>query len=216
MKIVLYDPNRPPNMRGLDTIRAHPWDTSAASPGERYIDLKEHPDMVEEALADLQGCRDHPTSDALVQLILDINGHSSVLETNDFLFRCPADNSRDHASDWMNNFLHLVVGRLMILYRDQGTNTTPGAIDMLGQSLAHHQGAFKRDAPFCIHMSPVATWFVDLPDQPVGQILVVDFWAWGNGADDTMCNLGVAVDGLHHAISSFNASQGSRKKTTSP
>ncbi len=185
-------------------IRLHPY--------LEYYNLKENPALIRAVLEDFRAFDEDANVQLFYSFIEWINGDESILETNDCAFRppCPFDQSflgsQAHTDRNYRKVLS-ATGRVMILYRRLELNIDNASATYLGQSLL--TGLVNIDVDFidgCVAFASVPQIFVNLPVPNLGQVVMLQFWSYGDTEQETMDNLGRLFNNLFTVTRNFNES----------
>jgi hypothetical protein len=180
--------------------RLHPY--GAGATGQTgHVDLRAHPELIETALEDFVPFAQRAATRAFYDLLREVNGPASHLETSDCAYRAP----KPHQDP--NSPLALcTVGRLYVLFRDLRLNCIGTQVEWLcGKLMAHlnetdptltaAQGvvAFTRVRILYTALSRGA-WrpegFEAEPNDPGhGEQVMLSFFAYGNTEDEVDANL---------------------------
>ncbi|WP_212032200.1 hypothetical protein [Bradyrhizobium sp. JYMT SZCCT0428] len=180
--------------------RAHPY--AHDDPAHCCIDLRSHPELTEETLADFKPYADRGAVQRLYGLVRWLNGADSIFETNDSAFQAPPypNPQRDQFKRDLQ-----VMGRLTFFFRDLRINTRPAMIDWLCESLEEQIALQQRTLQFgCISYARFPHYFAALDGNPFetadGDALALKFWAWGNTDEEVFENLDMLFDGMRGAL----------------
>ena len=180
----VYEHNDPDSLRP----RAHPWTDGESNPAHKYYDFRARPELIRSSIEDLQEWGTYPATETFYRLLEWLNGPESVLESNDCAFNGASINTSSECSKHLQ-----CSGRLMILYRDLASNTSPEQMSWLTNATAHAvreiDPAFEWGA---IGATITSVRFSTLPGPPErqqGQQLMLSFWAWGEDEPEAMTNL---------------------------
>lgn len=172
-------------------IRTHPWDQTEHDPRQRYVDFKQHPELIPETLVDFHPWRHLPEVEEFFELIRWLNGPDSVLETNDCGFRGPHPNEKKDQPRTNIELPFRATGRVMVLYRhlelnvsDTHTERLVGAIERYAKQI--DPGWTK--GVIGIAFAPVRYETISPPAH--GRQVSVGWWLWGESEADVMAGLG--------------------------
>ena len=178
----VYEHSDPDSM----SPRSHPWVDSASNPAHRYYNFRSSPELIRSSIEDMLEWSAYPATETFYRLLEWLNGPESVFESNDCAFSGAAVNTHDSTRLQCS-------GRLMILYRDLASNTSPEQMHWLTNAAAH---ALRRTDPAfeggVIGATIMSVRFTTLPGPPErqrGQQLMLSFWAWGEQEPEVMTNL---------------------------
>jgi hypothetical protein len=180
----VYEHNDPDSLRP----RAHPWTDGESNPAHQYYDFRARPELIRSSIEDLQEWRAYTATETFYRLLEWLNGPESALESNDCAFSGATANTGSDLSKRLQ-----CSGRLMILYRDLASNTSPEQMHWLTNGAAHAMSAV--DPAFewgAVGATITSVRFTTLPGPPErqrGQQLMLSFWAWGDDEPDVMTNL---------------------------
>lgn len=164
--------------------RTHPWTCAEYDMSLKYYDFKEFPNLITEVLEDFKQWDHFPAVQTFYGLLRWINGRHSLFESNDCAFKFPDPNTNPHFDKKLQS-----AGRLMILFRNVLLNLTIAHTNWLKENIFSFLK--KRDTAFnwgVIGISVASTQFL-VGDNPVGQIVVLRFWSFGNTDNEVMRNL---------------------------
>jgi len=179
--------------------RAHPWTDAASNSGSRYHDFKARPELVRTSVEDFTPWQGSAAVETFYRLLDWLNARDGAFESNDCAFTGPDDNP-DPA------FLKAqeCSGRVMILYRDLPTNLALLHVERLESAVQRHLA--KIDPEFewgAVGTTIMRTQYVTLPLPEEGQLgfqLMLSFWAWGDGPEETMAHLERVFVNLSRAL----------------
>lgn len=178
----VYEHSDPASM----TPRSHPWVDSESNPAHRYYNFRSSPELIRSSIEDMQEWNAYPATETFYRLLEWLNGPESVFESNDCAF------SGATASTQAPKRLQCS-GRLMMLYRDLTSNTSPEQVLWLtnaaAQALNQLDPAFEDGAIGATIMSVRFTTLPGPQERQRGQQLMLSFWAWGEQEPEAMTNL---------------------------
>jgi hypothetical protein len=192
---VYYDPDRV-----YPGSRLHPY--APGAPGQTgHVDLKVHPERIESDLEDFVPFAHRAATHAFYDLLRELNGPTSHLETSDCAYRAP----KPHHDP--NSALALcAIGRVYVLFRDLRLNCIDAQVTWLcgklmailkeiDPTLSGAQGvvAFTRVKILYTALSK-GEWrtegFEAAPNDPGhGEQVVLSYFAYGNTEDQVDENL---------------------------
>ena len=123
----------------------------------RYVDFREHPELIESTLEDFRPFERHNATRRFYAMLKWINGSTFELETNDCLLRSPQGN----ASLMEIPIRHQIQGRVTVLFRDYRLNTSEPMISWFTDSCAAdslQKIADLRSGPLGIADGLTASW----------------------------------------------------------
>jgi hypothetical protein len=168
--------------------RRHPYEGAEADSGAKYYDFRQHPELIETSLEDFLPFAHFPAIQRFYGMLGWTNGPTSRLETNDCLLSAPAANLSSEL-----RATHQICGRLMVIFRDYVLNVHEPAISWFGRTMETRLRT--KDTGFvlgAVGYSRQPTLFLKLADQnepAEGYSVVLRFWAWGIGIEDSFRNL---------------------------
>lgn len=173
----------------LGDVRSHPWTTASGDTSCRYHDFTTTPALIRTSLEDFLPWVRYPAIERFYLLLEWLNdGTASLFESNDCEFTGPHSNEHP-AMDKAQQ----CTGRVMVLFRALHRNTLAGEVEALS-TLLHRELALL-DPGFeygIIGTTCVPTRYLKLlasGQPPLGEQLMLSFWAWGETELDTMTNL---------------------------
>jgi hypothetical protein len=181
-------------------VRAHPWTRAEGDAAHRYVDFREHPELIRTSLEDLRPWADHAFTEAFYRLIEWLNGPESLLESNDCAFSGVQPNDSPHSARRLQ-----ASGRLMVLFRHLPSNTRPDRIGELTERVARALSASGQDLEAVVGVSIVEVLYTALPGPPErrrGQQLMLSFWAWGDDEAQVFGNVDRTLGHLTEALRS--------------
>jgi hypothetical protein len=173
--------------------RSHPWTSATTDSTSRYYDLKQSPSLIRSALEDFVPWSDYPAIEGIFALLEWLNAGVGDYETNDCEFTGPMANEVVAL-----DFPHMCSGRIMLLFRDLARNQSFDDVDHLSKQL--HVALANIDPLFeagVVATTIVPVHYRDLPEPQLGWQLMVSFWAFGDGTQDSMSNLARLIANLH-------------------
>ena len=174
--------------------RSHPWrDTPGGGP--RYFDLSTNPEHIRNSLEDFKPWARYSAIEAFYKLLERLNHKTSPLESNDCAFEGPQRNENRIVAKALE-----CSGRVMVLFRALARNTKAGEVEWLKNAL--HHALRPLDPNFqsgMVGTTIIPVSYLALPD-PIGQELMISFWAWGNTEDENMQNLARLLKNLTLAL----------------
>lgn len=191
----VYEHNDPDSLRP----RAHPWTDGESDPAHKYYDFRARPELIRSSIEDLQEWGAYPATETFYRLLEWLNGPESAFESNDCAFSGATANTSPQYPKRLQ-----CSGRLMILYRDLASNTSPGQMHWLTNATAH--AVRKIDPAFewgAVGVTITSVRFTTLPGPPErqrGQQLMLSFWAWGEDEPEVMTNLDRTFHNLTAAL----------------
>ncbi len=192
---VYYDSDRV-----YQTVRLHPYTGSTAGQ-TGHVDLKAHPELITSAMEDFVPFAHRAATQAFYQLLRELNGPASYLETSDRAYRPPKPRSDAHSPLALSAY-----GRLYVLFRDLRLNCVPSQAPWLcGKLMAifdesdpslSAQGVVGFTQVRILHTAlSRGEWlaggqFECADDDPgYGDHLMLSFFAYGNTDDEVDENL---------------------------
>ena len=189
---------------GLElTPRSHPWTSAVEDTTCRYYDFRSSPELIRSCLEDYTPWNKYAAIQDFYALLERLNHPRSPLESNDCELTGPSANLDGEVRKSLQ-----CSGRLMVLYRNTEFNIVKQRIAWLRMAL-HHQLA---------HLDPKFQWGVigttlvpvrylalDAEEVPLGQQLMISFWAFGNSEAETMLSLGRIFKNLTQALREVSA-----------
>jgi hypothetical protein len=170
--------------------RQHPWTEANHDSRGRYYDFKTNPELIPLVLEDLKPYEGYAAVRTFYDLLAEVNGPTSNLETNDISFRGPSQNvSDDFAKDLQ------CMGRLAVLFRELDRNC---AEDDVSWFMARSLAFFWNETPALQwgHVK-VSTWdhlFSAIGKE--GVVVLFRFWAWGDSDYEAMANLDIVLHNM--------------------
>ena len=113
--LVYTDPNLQKRYNRLP--RQHPWGRTEKTPGDCYVNFRDHPELIADTLEDLRQFHDTPLEQTIISFISWANGSDSVFETNDFGLGSIRKNDSGRSQLALENW-----GRVTLLFRDLKLN----------------------------------------------------------------------------------------------
>lgn len=205
----IYEHSDPGSLRP----RSHPWTDGESDPAHKYYDFRTRPELIRSSIEDFLEWSAYPATETFYRLLEWLNGAESALETNDCAFSgATANTSPRHPKRLQCS------GRLMILYRDLASNTSPEQMHWLTNGAAHAMSAgdpaFEWGAVGATMTSVRFTTLPGPPEQQQGQQLMLSFWAWGKDEPEVMANLDRTFRNLTVALRQI--SDAIRRPSTAP
>jgi hypothetical protein len=179
--------------------RSHPWSTSAGDLSHRYYDFRVAPELIPVVLEDFRPWGAHAAVRSFYGLLAWINGPASPFESNDCAFDGPEENA-DRAFDKRLQ----CGGRLGVLFRDLGLNTSERAISLWIERIHHELRALEPDFEWgAVGTTRQRVDYLELPEgRAEGWQLLLSFWAWGDDEAEVFENLGRVITALCYALES--------------
>jgi hypothetical protein len=200
-------------------IRTQPWTTSERDENEKYHDFRSYPALVSEVLEDYKIWDHHDSVKRFYELIEWINSENSSFESNDCAFKGPSENNQ---REKFNKKL-VCSGRLMLFFRSLELNLsieseefaarsektpTDYSANLLFEWLVNRSlqliGPLDSEAIWtCLALEIYTAFYTNAPvreDKKFGHQVSYEFWAWGDDEQETMQNLGIAVETLSRCL----------------
>jgi hypothetical protein len=172
-------------------IRAHQWDYAEHDQRHRYVDFKEHPELIEETLIDFHPWRHFVEIGEFYDLIRWLNGPESVLETNDCAFHGPHPNDRrDHPRKDLD-LPWRADGRVMVLWRELRLNRSRHSTDWLGGAIQHYAKFTDQEWTEGVLGLAFADIRLDgITPNTVGRQISIQWWLWEETEARVMAGFG--------------------------
>ncbi|MER9270465.1 hypothetical protein [Mesorhizobium sp. M0643] len=185
--------------RNQDMRRQHPWSVQSSNPGNRYVDFKQRPDLIESALEDLQPIAGSVAANAATDFLRWVNSDTSVFETNDFGMRPLKPNRSGISSSSLELY-----GRLSILFRDLkknvGQNQPFEFGNRLSESIRINDPEFKQACWSWSLWPHQFTALSGLREPATGNCLLMSYWAWGDSEAEVHRNFARSLTNLRAAL----------------
>ncbi len=180
--------------------RSHPWSTGAGDITHRYHDFRARPELIPLVLEDFRPWDSCEAIRSFYGLLSWLNGDASRFESNDCAFVGPEENVDAGFGKRLQ-----CSGRLGVLFRDLGVNTSEAAIRRLIADLHARLRRLEPDFAWgAIGTTRLRVHYLDLPKgRAEGFQVLISFWAWGDDAPEVLDNLARVVSAMREALESI-------------
>jgi hypothetical protein len=187
--LVYYENSTPPP-------REHPWQGAESGNDAAYHNFVERPDLISTVLENFKPHADWGAIQTFYELLRWLNGPISPFETNDcgLMDPCVDPNAPDLIRPRFETDPLKIYGRLAVLYRDLGRNTSPQHVSWLKKCIFDGLGQRVEDFPAAVSISDWPHWFIAL-DKP-GHVVLLQYWSWGSDTAQAVHNL----DGIYQSL----------------
>ncbi|MCP9269846.1 hypothetical protein M5U04_17610 [Xenorhabdus sp. XENO-1] len=185
--------------------RSQPWGKTVDAVREgQYYNFRKNPELIETCLEDFYPYSEKKAVQDFYSFLKWINSEESVLESTDCLLSGAPSASHD-----VRLFLctHLLNGRFEFFVRDYQINAMKESViwtfDKLSLYLQLEGAEFKKGL-FRVELL-ITDYIISTEEQLTGYRFCIQFYAYGNGLDDTWRSLACTFENLFKAIRRLNA-----------
>ncbi len=182
--------------------REHPWTVSTANPDWKYYDFKTNCDLIPQVLEDYKRWENYQAIQTFYNFLGWLNGPESVFESNDCALGSPKEDPRP-PDVIPKDCRTCISGRLTILFRDLYYNVGPTWIEWLRQTI--HDDLLQNfpKFPAVVFLGYWAHYFTAI--EKSGNVVTLQFWAWGVDAEQAMLNLNLLFVILSDSVREISA-----------
>ncbi|UNH28200.1 hypothetical protein MNY64_05165 [Moellerella wisconsensis] len=185
--------------------RTQPWGkTVDAVRDGQYYDFKKNPELIETKIEDFAPYSEQPAVQVFYDIIRWINSEDSVLESTDCLLSGDPALANEAG---LFSCSHIQTGRFEFFIRNYKINTMKDSViwvfDQLSLYLQLEGAEFKKGM---FRIQPLITdYIINAEEQLTGHRFCIQFYAYGNGLNDTWSSLACTFNNLFKALKRLNS-----------
>jgi hypothetical protein len=185
--------------------RLHPWDRSASDPNARFVNFRNHPELVRTSLEDFVPYAHQPAIDRFFELVEWMNSSESIWETTESKFWRVST----HTNRFFSPYRLTCSGRLVFFCRDHLWQCTRSEWAFTNL-LARLENRQPTPLNACVGVFTMPTLFLSLSDDggrtaPECKALGVRCYGFGNTEDEAFQGFGSGVHAVRDSSHQMSA-----------